>query len=89
MRSIAASMRAFTARMSTFTSPVETPYFSAVRAAWARRAEASNVFDGTQPVHVQSPPKRAFSMRATRFPNLPAYLAAPMPALPLPMTRRS
>ena len=47
------------------------------------------VFDGTHPDQVQSPPSRAFSIKATLAPSLPANEAAVSPAAPPPITTRS
>lgn len=55
----ALSIRALTAFISTLTSPTEIPC-EAVRALCAVFAIDSSVFEGTQPVHVQSPPMRAW-----------------------------
>ena len=82
------SIRALTAFMSTLTSPTEIPC-EAVRALCAVFAIDSSVFEGTQPVHVQSPPMRAFSTSSTDFLKRAANLAAVRPAEPPPTTTRS
>jgi len=56
---------------------------------WADLAALSSVLLGTHPVHVQSPPTRPFSTRATLSSNCLANLAAVNPAEPPPMINKS
>ena len=74
---------------STVTSPMSMPRRWAARAEAAASAAAIRAFEGTQPVHRQSPPVRSRSTRTTLAPNREAVLAATMPAVPPPTTRRS
>ena len=52
-------------------------------------ALASSAFDGTQPVHRQSPPTRSRSTAATLIGSVLANSAATMPAEPIPTITRS
>jgi len=55
----------------------------------AAEAAAISDFEGTQPVHRQSPPGRSRSTSRTRASKPAAVFAATRPAVPPPMTRRS
>src|SRR5258708_6347577 len=65
------------------------PKFVAERTSCATLAALSSALLGTHPVHVQSPPTRCFSIRATRAPTVAANLAAVSPPEPAPITIRS
>src|SRR5262245_9453318 len=53
------------------------------------RADLISVFDGTQPVHRQSPPSLCFSTSATLAPSDAPPAATTRPPEPPPMTTRS
>jgi hypothetical protein len=89
IRLAAAWTWAITAGRSTRTPSTWTPNRCAVRAAAADRAAARIAFDGTHPVHRQSPPGRSRSTSRTLAPTLAAVLAATTPAVPPPTTTRS
>ena len=75
--------------VSIIGSTASRPNTSAVRIACAALALASSAFDGTQPVHRQSPPTRARSTTATCRPRPAANSAAVRPADPIPTITRS
>jgi len=65
------------------------PKPEALRAWCTTLATLSRALLGTQPVQVQSPPMRSFSMSTTRAPARAANRAAVIPPDPAPMTTRS
>ena len=87
--SITERTRRITAAKSTCGSPASTPNSGAPRIAWARAALASRAFDGTQPVHRQSPPVRSRSIIAVRAPSPAAVTVAISPVVPPPIAIRS
>jgi hypothetical protein len=66
-----------------------SPYLSATFMVWAALADASSAFDGTQPVHRQSPPTLARSTTATRRPMVAANSAPTIPPDPIPTMTKS
>src|SRR5712692_8999106 len=65
------------------------PKREAVRTSWAIFAALRRALLGTQPVQVQSPPIRFFSISATLAPSCAAKPAAVKPPEPAPMITRS
>src|SRR5260370_453647 len=65
------------------------PRVEAVEMSWATLATFNSDLLGTQPDHVQSPPMRSLSSKATRAPNVTAKSAAIRPTDPAPMMARS
>jgi hypothetical protein len=83
-------IRFHTSEVSTSIGSMDgRPYLSATFMVWAALADASSAFDGTQPVHRQSPPTRWRSTTQTRRPRLAANSAAGMPPEPMPRMTRS
>jgi hypothetical protein len=89
MRSCTARMRAKTFAVSISGSTGSIPNSPAVRMWCATFPAASSAFDGTQPVHRQSPPTRSRSTAATRMGSVLANSAATMPPEPSPTMTRS
>ena len=84
-----ARTRSSTLAVSIRGSTGSIPNSPAVRMWWATFAEASSAFDGTQPVHRQSPPTRLRSTTAIFTPRVAANSAATMPPEPMPTMTRS
>src|SRR5712671_3388474 len=80
------SLRAFTARMSTWTFPAENPNSAPRPATCAARALATNVLVGMQPTFTQVPPSSLRSMSAVFSPSLSRRAHSAGPAWPVPMT---
>lgn len=74
---------------SILGSWAQMPYWSASRKFWAALAQASNDFDGMQPVLRHSPPIFPLSIRATSRPSCTAPAAMERPAAPAPMMHKS
>ena len=84
-----ARTRSNTFAVSIRGSTGSIPNSPAVRMWCATLAEASSAFEGTQPVHRQSPPTRLRSITATLTPSVAANSAATMPPEPMPTMIRS
>ena len=84
-----ARTRSNTRAVSIRGSTGSIPSSPAVRMWWARLAEASSAFEGTQPVHRQSPPTRSRSTTQTLRSSVAANSAATMPPEPMPTMIRS
>src|SRR5215472_9805822 len=75
--------------MFTTQDGAVTPNRDEVRISCAALAARMSDLLGTQPVQVQSPPMRSFSIRRTRAPSFAANRAAMSPPAPAPITAKS
>src|SRR6185503_3003280 len=83
------SLRAFTAFMSTRTSPALKPYSPPRRAMWIARALPTSVLVGMQPTFTQVPPRSFLSTIAVLSPSESRRAHNAGPACPAPMTMAS
>ncbi len=89
MPAITPATRSITRARSTVGVTAGIAQRSAWRISCAIRADLISVFDGTQPYHRQSPPRRCFSTSATLAPSAAPPAATTSPPAPPPMITRS